>query len=570
MTLQAVPLGRVLSTLRQAVSQAETVDVLLRKTLGILNAVYSCDCILWTGFDEGDPDICQVYSTGQRWQAFIHSCSQDIGGAEDTTADSATQPSGVIRRFRPKAIPSWLAALRDQPQPCCLETGDVAIPICDYPPLSIASQTAAQLNAETMEDSVADGASQRPFSSAPISQGTLQIVLQVQQQQHLDGWPDDEVNDLQTIGYHLLMACDSLALKRRLDQSQRHASLLSRTAHVLNTSVNLDRAIQGVLAEMGQSMRCDRLVLFDLRQQSVAMLASWERPRQRLASVNPGTLTYALWQDTIDLFLQGGASYVEFCLTEPDADPLQAWLSQLGVGSALLLPVFIREDFFGAIALLSGRHGRHYSLDELQMARQNTDQLSIALAMIQSSRASTLANPATAHYPTATTAPIDPFTDPVTNLPNADAFERELDTLSQPSAWAFRPPFSLIVCDVDYFKLVNDNHGVNVGDRVLQRIAQKLQHQLRRDTTIYRYGGEEFAIILQETDLQTAKEVAERLRQAVRSMPMRTSSDVLTVTLSFGVAQLTEGDRHALDVLRRAEQALFEAKRQGRDRVATR
>jgi diguanylate cyclase (GGDEF)-like protein len=367
------------------------------------------------------------------------------------------------------------------------------------------------------------------------------------------------------------MACDSLALKRRLEQSQRHASLLSRTAHVLNTSVNLDRAIQGVLAEMGQSMRCDRLVLFDLRQQAVAMLSSWERPRQRLASLNPGTLTYALWQDTIDLFLQGGASYVEFRLTEPDADPLQAWLSQSGVESALLLPVFIREDFFGAIALLSGRHDRHYSLDELQMARQNTDQLSIALAMIQYSRASALANPATVQPLTATMTPTDPFTDPITNLPNSDAFERELDTLSQPSVWAFRPPFSLIVCDVDYFKLVNDNHGVDVGDRVLQRIAQKLQHQLRRDTPIYRYGGEEFAIILQETDLQTAKEVAERLRQAVRSMPMRTSSEVLTVTLSFGVAQLkTEGDRHALDVLRRAEQALFEAKRQGRDRVAIR
>lgn len=625
MTVFPVPLGRVLASLRLAVSQAETTDVLLRKTLSILNAAYPYESMIWVSFKQTQPDTFRAYSTKHCWDAFTRSCGQQISPDDDGTIDKVSSFPGLVQRFRPTTIPLWLVTLQDQPQIQCLDTGDLIIPICDDLPLNFSAQTEDEVSSDITDDpSVAQvvlsrRVAARSNSSDALPMGTLRFVLHIQHPNRgrvgtipsqtaatvrsappwlgesvvgessnealldeassdiprlygLQNWPQDDVTALQTIGYHLLLAYDALALKRRLEQSQRHASLLSRTAHVLNTSVNLDRAMQGVLAEMGQTMRSDRLILFDLRQQSVTILATWERSRKRLASLSPDGLTYSLWQDIIDLFLQGGASHVEFRSTEPDADPFQAWLSISGVGSALLLPVFIREDFFGAIALLSSRHDRTYSLDELQMARQNTDQLSIALAMIQYSRASTLAaHPmATDQSRLAVASNVThPFTDPITTLPNSEAFERALDNLSTPSVWAFRPRFSLIVCDVDYFKLVNDTHGVEVGDRVLQRIARKLQHQLRRDTPLYRYGGEEFAIILQDTDLQTARDVAERLRQAVRSMPLRTTSELLTVTLSFGVAQLqTEGDRHAIDVLKRAEHALFEAKRQGRDRVA--
>jgi diguanylate cyclase (GGDEF)-like protein len=103
---------------------------------------------------------------------------------------------------------------------------------------------------------------------------------------------------------------------------------------------------------------------------------------------------------------------------------------------------------------------------------------------------------------------------------------------------------------------------------VLHAVADRLQKQLRRKTHAYRYGGEEFVIILTETPLEKALDVAERLRQAVRSPAIPTTVGALEVTISFGVAQQNPlSDQNAWDILQRADRALYSAKRQGRDRV---
>ncbi|NJL20310.1 MAG: GGDEF domain-containing protein [Leptolyngbyaceae cyanobacterium SM1_3_5] len=134
--------------------------------------------------------------------------------------------------------------------------------------------------------------------------------------------------------------------------------------------------------------------------------------------------------------------------------------------------------------------------------------------------------------------------------------------------WTVQPAFSLIVCDIDYFKLVNDTYGHPIGDQVLHSIASRLQKQLRRETQAYRYGGEEFVVILTETTLEKAIDVAERLRQAVCATPISTRAGTIRVTASFGVAQQDPiGDRTAWDVLQRADRALYLAKRGGRDCV---
>jgi diguanylate cyclase (GGDEF)-like protein len=134
--------------------------------------------------------------------------------------------------------------------------------------------------------------------------------------------------------------------------------------------------------------------------------------------------------------------------------------------------------------------------------------------------------------------------------------------------WLVRPAFSIIMGDIDYFKLVNDAHGHAVGDEVLRQIAERFQNQLRQGTPAYRYGGEEFVILLPETQLSAAIGVAERLRWAIAAHPIKTSVGTLGITVSFGVAQQdATRDRDALDVLERAIEAIAEAKRQGRDCV---
>ncbi|NJO39484.1 MAG: GGDEF domain-containing protein [Cyanobacteria bacterium CRU_2_1] len=158
--------------------------------------------------------------------------------------------------------------------------------------------------------------------------------------------------------------------------------------------------------------------------------------------------------------------------------------------------------------------------------------------------------------------------DELTQLMNRRSLERELNQLSTTAIWRIQPIFSVIVCDIDYFKLVNDVYGHLIGDEVLQVLAQRLQGQLRRGTPAYRYGGEEFVVVLTETPLSQAVDVAERLRHTIRSTPIQTKVGLIDITASFGIAQQNISfDSSAWDVLKRADDALYEAKRQGRDRV---
>lgn len=403
-------------------------------------------------------------------------------------------------------------------------------------------------------------------SETELAQAILSAQPSEQELESIQGWSPDEIRSLRSSCHLLLLATDALSWKRRLEQAQQHTSLLSRTSHLLNSSFHPDLIVKKILAEVGQSIRCDRAILVDLRRQMASILSLWERPRHSLKPIEESDISYALWQDIVDLFMQGGASYIEMTLTEDEAEPLQSWLGKSGAGSALVLPIFIREDFLGTVTLLSHRRERNYFLDELQIAGQGTEQLAIAMAMIQSARTNYISRESTPLQ--ATPSAQEQLQDALTGLPNLQALEQELNQLSAPSVWAFRDPFSLVICDLDYFKLVNDTHGNDIGDRVLQRIAQRLRRQLRRNTPLYRYGGEEFVIFLEHTELEKAKDVAERLRRSVHSLNLRTTSGTLEITASFGVAQQQQHcDRSALDVLKRAEKALFEAKRLGRDRV---
>jgi two-component system cell cycle response regulator len=105
--------------------------------------------------------------------------------------------------------------------------------------------------------------------------------------------------------------------------------------------------------------------------------------------------------------------------------------------------------------------------------------------------------------------------DPLTELNNRRALEWDLPRQIQ-NARSYSTPLSLIMLDVDYFKSVNDNYGHQVGDRVLQLLAARLQHNLRVQDTLFRYGGEEFLIILSQTASQEARIVATRLRHLIR------------------------------------------------------
>jgi diguanylate cyclase (GGDEF)-like protein len=274
----------------------------------------------------------------------------------------------------------------------------------------------------------------------------------------------------------------------------------------------------------------------------------------------------AYWQNVIDMFMQGGASYLQMGVHDPEPDLLQDWMQSVGIMSVLLVPLFIQEEFFGAVVLLSYQQERAYLLDELQTIRQVADQAAIALTNAQNYQR--LWHRQEMLRMQNDTLQQTVMCDELTQLMNRRSLERELEQLSMTAVWTVQSPFSIIVCDIDYFKTVNDEHGHLVGDEVLIELAQRIQGQLRRGTPAYRYGGEEFVIILTDTPLDQAIDVAERLRRAVHSRFMSTQTGNLSITASFGVAQQSPTfDRSAWDVLQRADKSLYDAKRNGRNQV---
>ncbi len=129
-------------------------------------------------------------------------------------------------------------------------------------------------------------------------------------------------------------------------------------------------------------------------------------------------------------------------------------------------------------------------------------------------------------------------------------------------------PLSISLMDIDHFKNVNDTYGHITGDEVLRTLAAQLREQIRHPDTIGRYGGEEFLIVLPNSELKAAAEQASRLCQRVRAMQVGSNGQTLSVTISIGVAQYRIGRENWEQFLNRADAALYKAKDAGRDRWA--
>jgi len=157
-------------------------------------------------------------------------------------------------------------------------------------------------------------------------------------------------------------------------------------------------------------------------------------------------------------------------------------------------------------------------------------------------------------------------TDSLTGVYNRRHFF-ELSSVEMLSAETNARALCVLMLDADHFKKVNDMHGHAAGDAVLKHIVRICLGALRRNDFIGRLGGEEFAIVLPETTLIGAMATAERLRQSVEVSHISTEGKIITVTVSIGIATLEPSDRDMETLLDRADKALYQAKKEGRNRV---
>jgi two-component system cell cycle response regulator len=160
------------------------------------------------------------------------------------------------------------------------------------------------------------------------------------------------------------------------------------------------------------------------------------------------------------------------------------------------------------------------------------------------------------------------ITDALTGLHNRRYMESHLATLAE-QASSRGKPLALMMLDIDFFKSINDNYGHDAGDDVLREFAVRIRKSIRGIDLACRYGGEEFVIVMPETDMHVAGMVAERMRRSIAGDPFAVNkgTNSIDVTISVGLSTMEIKGEAVADVLKRADTALYRAKHDGRNRV---
>ena len=219
--------------------------------------------------------------------------------------------------------------------------------------------------------------------------------------------------------------------------------------------------------------------------------------------------------------------------------------------SGIALPLRARSQRMGFLVAFTNQP-QAYSEADAQLAQTFADQAAIAL---ENARL----------YEQAVYMSI---TDALTELFNRRKFFK-LAGLEFERSRRYQTPFSVITLDIDWFKKINDTYGHDTGDQALREVSRRLRSGVRSVDVVARIGGEEFAILLPETSLEEARQVAERLRAGFANAPVEWQGQQVPITASFGVTAMDENCADLEMMMKRADQALYRAKEGGRNQVVT-
>jgi diguanylate cyclase (GGDEF)-like protein len=226
--------------------------------------------------------------------------------------------------------------------------------------------------------------------------------------------------------------------------------------------------------------------------------------------------------------------------TIPHASHIRSWMG---------VPLLVRNQIIGLLAIDS-REINHFTQDDIQLASAFASQVAVAIENARLfDEVQQLA-----------------FTDGLTGLYNRRHF-LELAQIEFERARRYKRHLSAMMFDIDHFKIVNDTHGHPFGDKVLQAIANLCMEKLREADPIARYGGEEFIALIVEASASSAKKVGERLRRAVEQMTVDDPHHRAQITVSVGISSLTSSVPDLETLIALADQSLYSAKQQGRNRV---
>ena len=365
---------------------------------------------------------------------------------------------------------------------------------------------------------------------------------------------------LARIKTHLALQC----LHQRLAREAAQQKLLWEISDRIRQSLNLELILKTATQEIVTFLNCDLVWLARLEKQNISLEAISSNAGVRIKP-RPTLPREDLCPHLADyhFYLQGNIRTIESSNNEVSLEQF----STLKPSARLIAPILVNlteltdspkanQTLWGWLIADQLKAARQWKPAEIDFLKKLTTQLAIAIKQgLLYQQLSQLA-----------------LLDSLTRVFNRRYFDRQLN-----QEWRrlqrLSSSLSLIMCDVDYFKLYNDTYGHQQGDLCLQRVAQAIAKVVKRPATdvVARYGGEEFAVILPHTSQSGALKVAEEIRLAVKELeiPHQNSSVAAVVTISVGVAHtVPQAEDNSNVLVKAADLALYQAKERGRDCIA--
>lgn len=323
----------------------------------------------------------------------------------------------------------------------------------------------------------------------------------------------------------------------------RRAALLAELGRIITSNLNFKKSFQAFARSLGQELGAGWI--------GIAIIEEQDKMKLRTLFTNQKQS----WKEEESIPLAGTATQwmlvYRKLLYEPDlAEEREFWTDEIffkdGFRSIVRLPLYSKGEVIG-IFIVAASQPRAFGLPDLEFLGEVSGQLSLAL---QNARLYELTQQKA-------------ITDALTGLYNHRHFHERLEEEISRSL-RYNRPFSIVMLDLDFFKYYNDAYGHLAGDQALKQVADVIRSSTRKSDTAFRYGGEEFALILPETKLYDAFEVAERIRERVQQ---EAKVNGMPLTVSLGVATWSNSSRTKESLLQAADTALYKAKRAGRNRT---
>lgn len=340
---------------------------------------------------------------------------------------------------------------------------------------------------------------------------------------------------------------ENSALKQALRQQSREFSIFMDAGLSLASTIEFKKVLRIILSAARKLVKCEdwSLLLCDERYENLhyELIKRTQNPaiKNKNIKIGEGPAGRALEKGLPILIANHSGKRAE----------LESAYPHLKVRSLLVFPIVSQNRVVGLIQLINRLGQDDFDQHDLDGLKKLVERASLAIE--RSDLYQTMSDLAA--------------TDDLTKLYNLRYVSRVIEGELKRSK-RYKIPLSMIFIDIDYFKRVNDEHGHLSGSSVLVEIADIFRENFRAVDIIARYGGDEFIVILPETDMNRAYQVAERVRQAVGKFTFLANKGLqIKVTASFGVAGFPEHAENKTDLIHLADQAMYQAKVTGRDRT---